>query len=145
GLSGSIGAIQVHAAATQLELALHLIGQDVSNKQEALRLCEKLHHALNQVLVELQRHLPETLAVAGAGVLSIEQHSEAKVASTLTKLKELLEASSGDCPHFYEEHRTILIQVLAEPIVGRMDQHIAQYEFDEALMLLSEHAYAKAQ
>ncbi|MBI3711991.1 MAG: response regulator [Burkholderiales bacterium] len=139
GLAGSIGAIQVQADAAQLELALHLIGQDASSKQEALHLCEKLHQALNQVLVELQRHLPETLTVAGAGSLSVEPHSEAKVSSTLNKLKELLEASSGDCPHFYEEHRGVLIQVLAAHIVGRIDQHIAQYEFDEALLLLSEH------
>lgn len=142
GLAGSIGAIQVQAEAAQLELALHLIAQDSSHKSEALRLCEKLHHALNQVLVELQRHLPATISIAGAGTLSVEPHSEAKVSSTLSKLKELLEASSGDCPHFYEEHRSVLIQVMAEHIVGKIDQHIAQYEFDEALVLLSEHHYA---
>lgn len=138
GLAGSIGAMQVQAEAAQLELTLHLIEQDASSKHEALRRCEKLHHALNQVLVELQRHLPETLSVAGTSALSVA-HSEAKVASTLAKLKELLEASSGDCPHFYEEHRNVLVQVMAEHIVGRIDQHIAQYEFDEALLLLSEH------
>lgn len=139
GLAGSIGATQVQAEAAQLELNLHLLAQAASSKQEAIRLCEKLHQALNLVLVELQRHLPASISVAGSAALSLEPHSEAKVSSTLMKLKELLETSSGDCPHFYEEHRSVLIQVLAEPIVGRIDQHIAQYEFDEALLLLTEY------
>ena len=142
GLAGSIGAIQVQAEAAQLELALHLIGQDASSKPEALRLCEKLHHALNQVLVELQRQLPASVKRDGKDITSDAPHSDAKVSSTLSKLRELLESSSGDCPHFYEEHRSVLIQVLAAHVVGRIDQHIAQYEFDEALSLLSEQHYA---
>lgn len=136
GLAGSIGAMQVQADAVQLELALHLMAQNEGEIRETLRLCEQLHHSLNQVLLELQRSLP----VPAPTVLPTEQvHSPSKVAETVRILRELLSSYSGDCPHFYEEHRSVFIQILAEPVVGRIDQHIAQYEFDEALVLLADY------
>ncbi|TXI94874.1 MAG: Hpt domain-containing protein [Burkholderiaceae bacterium] len=137
GLAGSIGAKQVQADAVQLELSLHLYRQDHDNWEEVTTHSERLHQSLNQALVELQRVLPEVhqLAVAGSTeqVLSpdlVEKH--------LIEFKDLLASYSGDCTSYYEEHRRLFMQVLPATILGRIDQHIAQYEFDEALGLLEQ-------
>lgn len=137
GLAGSIGAKQVQADAVQLELSLHLLKQDGENFEETYQHAEKLHQSLSQVLVELQRLLP----VHRESQLSTDEKpnlSQEQLNQHIDQFRELLSACSGDCPHYYEEHRTLFMQIFAPPILGRIDQHIAQYEFDEALALLDQ-------
>ncbi len=137
GLAGSIGAKQVQADAVQLELTLHLFKQDSVNRLECLRHLDKLQQSLDQVLLELQRQLPSQLLVAAAPENTSPVSAET-MEHHLAELKELLQACSGDCPHYYEEHRHLFMQLFAPAILGRIDQHIAQYEFDEALSLLAQ-------
>lgn len=136
GLAGSIGAKQVQADAVQLELSLHVYKQDRENHQEVQSHVERLHHSLNQVLLELERFLPETTFVESESE-NQSALSEETIAQHLNEFKDLLSASSGDSTQYYESHRRIFMQVFPAAILGRIDQHIAQYEFDEALALLS--------
>ncbi len=138
GLAGSIGAKQVQADAVQLELALHLLKQNAESRDDCNQHFDKLHQSLNQVLVELQRLLPvhQVALVQDSKVLPVSRETLAK---HLEELKSLLQACSGDCPHYYEEHRHLFMQIFDAPILGRIDQHISQYEFDEALYLLEQH------
>lgn len=138
GLAGSIGAKQVHADAVQLELSLHIFKQDRSNQEEVDAHAERLHHSLNLVLVELQRLLP--LEDASSLSKSNADVSDEVIAKYLSELRELLSSYSGDCAQFYEEHRHVFMQIVPAVTLGRIDQHIAQYEFDEVMMLLDQMA-----
>lgn len=141
GLAGSIGAKQVQADAVQLELSLHLYKQDKENWHEVHLYAERLHQSLNQVLLELQRFLPlhQTSTPPSARLEDVKQET---IAERLAELKELLSSYSGECTQFYEEHRHLFMHALSATTLGRIDQHIAQYEFDEVIVLLEQDARA---
>ncbi|MBC3872982.1 ATP-binding protein [Undibacterium flavidum] len=135
GLAGSIGAKQLHADASQLELALQLAQQDPSLRNGCKPICVKLVVSLNQVLAELKQHLPQTLISVDADAKST-QISEDEVQLRVQHLMDLLSNSSGDCPQYFEEQRPIFLQSLDAQMLAQVDQHIQQYDYDEALMAL---------
>lgn len=135
GLAGSIGAIQLHADASQLELALQMAQQDSSLRNGCKPLCVKLVVSLTQVLTELRQLLPSSFSNAAMSV-GIAAISHEEVQSRLQHLMELLSNFSGDCPQYFEEQRTIFLQALDAHVVAKLDQHIQLYDYDDALSVL---------
>jgi len=135
GLAGSIGAQQVQADAVQLEIALQLAQyeRDVENRCQLLG--EKLCNSLQQLLIELRQQLPSNFqphVLTGQEV----QLDYAAARSKLEQLSLLLADFSGDCPQYFEEHRHLLLQILDEVSMARIEQHIEQYAYDEALLVI---------
>lgn len=135
GLAGSIGAKQLHADASQLELVLQLAQQDPSLRNGCKPICVKLVVSLNQVLAELKQFLPLALISASDKWQSTPVSHE-EVQSKLQHLMELLSNFSGDCPQYFDEQRHIFLQTLDAQALEKVDQHIQQYDYDDALLVL---------
>lgn len=135
GLAGSIGAKQLHADASQLELVLQLAQQDPSLRNGCKPICVKLVVSLNQVLAELNQFLPPAL-ISASDQLQSTPVSHEEVQSKLQHLMELLSNFSGDCPQYFDEQRHIFLQILDEHALAKVDQHIQQYDYDDALLVL---------
>lgn len=137
GLAGSIGAKQVQADAAHLEFALQALNHDEEKRETTNQLALNLQHSLALVLAELQSQLPEAKNTHTPAELALHVSTEI-LTKTFSKLNQLLESYSGECPQYYEENRLVLRQVMDEPTLSRLDHHIAQYEFDEASALIGE-------
>jgi len=146
GLAGSIGAQQLQFDAMQLECAINTANTGTAgtvetlNNAQVLDLWQKLDKSLNLVLADLQQHLPTLQATSyQASASELESASELshdKLTDILQQLRALLSNYSGDCPQYFEEHRLALMRFLDSSLLERLNQHIAQYEYDEALSLL---------
>ncbi|MFC0348887.1 ATP-binding protein [Undibacterium danionis] len=146
GLAGSIGAQQLQFDAMQLECAINTANAGTTgtvenlNNAQVLDLWQKLNKSLNLVLADLQQHLPTLQATSfQASASELESESELshdKLTDILQQLRALLSNYSGDCPQYFEEHRLALMRFLDSSLLERLNQHIAQYEYDEALSLL---------
>ncbi len=137
GLAGSIGAQQVQADAVQLEIALQLAQQehDVGNRCHLLG--EKLDSSLRQLLTELKLQLPTGFqpSVTANTVMPLDDQD---ARSKLDQLSLLLSDFSGDCPQYFEEHRGLLLQILDEVSLAKIEQYIEQYAYDDALFVIRE-------
>nr|WP_315485750.1 response regulator [uncultured Undibacterium sp.] len=140
GLAGSIGAQQVQLDAMQLECSLNTAKAETMNSEEVQELWQRLDKSLSLVLVELQQGLPvQQLAVYHPTASELESTADIShdmLTDVLQQLRELLANYSGDCPQFFEEHRVSLMRLLDGTLLEKLNQHIAQYEYDEALSLL---------
>lgn len=144
GLAGSIGAQQVQLDAMQLECSLNNCTDETINSQEVQHeltpIWQRLDKSLSLVLGELQQRLPVQESAA-YHVTALEHEGAADfshdmLATVLQQLREQLVNYSGDCPQFFEEHRLALMRLFDGTLLERLNQHIAQYEYDEALSLL---------
>ncbi|MBC3833409.1 response regulator [Undibacterium amnicola] len=137
GLAGSIGAQQVQADAVQLEIALQLAQQehDVGNRCHLLG--EKLDSSLRQLLTELKLQLP-TGFQPSVMANTVMQLDDQDARSKLDQLSLLLSDFSGDCPQYFEEHRALLLQILDEVSLAKIEQYIEQYAYDDALFVIRE-------
>lgn len=142
GLAGSIGAQQVQIDAMQLECSLNSCTADTMNSEQVQDLWQRLDKSLHLVLTELQQALPAQLVVEyQATAIELANRSELsheKLTDILQQLRELLSNYSGDCPQYFEEHRVALIRLFDGTLLEKINQHIAQYEYDEALSLLAD-------
>jgi signal transduction histidine kinase/CheY-like chemotaxis protein/HPt (histidine-containing phosphotransfer) domain-containing protein len=140
GLAGSIGAQQVQLDAMQLECAFNTCTAETMNSDELQHSWQRLDKSLSLVLGELQQRLPvQEAAVYQATAHELETSSDFShdmLTDVLQQLRELLANYSGDCPQYFEEHRIALMRLFDGTLLERLNHHIAQYEYDEALSLL---------
>ncbi len=138
GLAGSIGAKQVQADSLQLEIALQLAQQDPTARTRCQNLCEQLVTSLQLLLTELRQQLPSDLPSSTNVCLDpvTTDVDDKQVRQRLAHLAQLLSEFSGDCPQYFEENRAYFCQILDPNMVARIEQHIAQYAYDDALTVL---------
>lgn len=135
GLAGSIGAKQLQADALQLESVLQTMSYSPVSRQACVTLCDALQNSLCDVLRELHEKLPAT-STSNVDSFSIAHVCPTQVRITLDQMILLLESYSGDCPQYFADNRGILLQVVDADALMKMEQHIAEYAYDEVLSLL---------
>lgn len=136
GLAGSIGAKQLQADALQLENAMQSMQQEQISRDTCLTLCDQLQSSLQNVLEELQETLP-ALIVPSVDSAAMAGISREEVRTTLNHMISLLDNYSGDCPQYFAESRSVLLQVVDADALAKIEQHIAEYAYDEVLSLLN--------
>ncbi len=142
GLAGSIGARQVQHDAMQLERSFADAAPEHLSALEVQHCWDKVAQSLRLVIDELNLLLPaqqhDTYQASAQELANTSEFSQTKLTQILQQLRELLAHYSGDCPQFFDEHRGALMRLLDAECLERLKQHIAQYEYDEALSLLDQ-------
>ncbi|HEX6274554.1 MAG TPA: response regulator, partial [Polyangiaceae bacterium] len=131
GVSGSIGAKAVQAAAATLESMIH--EGAAADEIETAR--QRVAAALDPLVAALRNRLPAPPAELAAP--AAEPIDPAKVRAATGRLMTLLSESDAECGDFVEAHRALLQAVFPVSQWSEFEKLIQQYAFGEARALLA--------
>jgi CheY-like chemotaxis protein/HPt (histidine-containing phosphotransfer) domain-containing protein len=160
GLAASIGALQVENDAMELESALGAasqisadsrwesprhsgISKSVQNEvvmADIATFRKRLNVSLAALLAEINQHLSsnEQLDDDETERMNIDLvNSNVDVPAIVEELLNLLRTDSGDSPAYYYQNRRCFLNVFDELELAQLDRHIKQFEFDDAVQVLS--------
>ncbi|MBV8466459.1 MAG: response regulator [Burkholderiales bacterium] len=134
GLAGSIGAKRLQRSADAMELALQSAQQPDQTCVDLAAVHQAFDKALDALLTQLDTMLPSIDAKRAADKPALDPITT----GVFMRLQQLLSASSGDAPVYFDSQRTALQRVFDEKTLTRLDWHIRNFEFDAATALLGQ-------
>jgi signal transduction histidine kinase/DNA-binding response OmpR family regulator/HPt (histidine-containing phosphotransfer) domain-containing protein len=134
-VAGSIGARGVQQAAEMLERYLERTSASNLDNPLLTRHLQALDDSLSPVMNGLDDYFISSMVPAATQVPAVDA-SIAGATAALVELNRLLDASSGKSVAYFDKARPELRQLLDEPTLERISNHIRQFEFEEARALL---------
>ncbi|MCH8617535.1 hybrid sensor histidine kinase/response regulator [Undibacterium sp. TS12] len=129
GAAGNIGAVNLAAVATELELA-------IENGTEDLSLLQKFEDATSELISVLQHALQEQASKAQAEqVEAVNTTDSLPVAEVLVQLRQYLEDSDSEALDYYQMHKFGLQHLLGAQ-AGQFRQLLQAFDFEAALQIL---------
>jgi HPt (histidine-containing phosphotransfer) domain-containing protein len=140
GVSGNIGAQNLHLAAVDLEAAL---GQNQTENITGLlnAFSEALDLVLNSI-ADLELREPDAAGARLSAQTIPKSMDRDRVLSLLSELREFLEDDDTRAIRTLEALREVLPAGMAEYELADLEKHIGGYAFEEALETLAEVAQA---
>ncbi|MFC1852191.1 response regulator [candidate division CSSED10-310 bacterium] len=127
GVSGNIGAHQLHHDAQNLETAL-------KEKKEAAyqRLTDEVSQSLQQVLESINKL--EAQFTTGAAVPVDQQPGDlTQIKTVLLKLRDLLQDYDSEAARFAQSNKELFVSAGLEKAVKKLEQALDKYDFEQAL------------